>query len=115
MRETSNNPRENDLIHIILSLILLLMVRSPDFRDGHFLSSFFVNGCKGLYIKIVARTSTRRGWMRATGDGEGELNGDGVCAVVQPFDNEGRRGEERRAPDERVYTFCVYIRGSVTG
>lgn len=82
------------------------------FCDGHFFSSSSINGRKGLYIKIVARTSTRRGWMRATGDGssERELNGDGVCAVTQLFDNEGRRGGERRAPDERVYTF-VYTLG----
>jgi hypothetical protein len=51
--------------------------------------------------------------MRATGDGSGqrELNGDGACALAQPFDNEGRRGGERRAPDERVYTF-VYTLGN---
>jgi len=28
---------------------------------------------------------------------------------MQPFDNEGRRGGERRALDERVYTFvCIH-------
>lgn len=49
--------------------------------------------------------------MRATGNGSDErgLNGDGVCAIMQPFDNEGRRGGERRALDERVYTFvCIH-------
>lgn len=50
--------------------------------------------------------------MRATGEsvaGERGFNGDGACAMVRPFDNEGRRGGERRALDERVYTFvCIH-------
>lgn len=43
------------------------------------------------------------------GSGERGLNGDGVCAVMRPFDNEGKRGGKRRALDERVYTFvCIH-------
>jgi len=48
--------------------------------------------------------------VAASGERRG-LNGDGVCAMVWPFDNEGRRGGERRALDERVYTF-VYTSGN---
>lgn len=35
------------------------------------------------------------------------VNGNGACALTQPFDNEERRarGGERRALDKRVYTF----------